>query len=649
MHTYYLADGYSVRCLKETVGSIGALNCGSATVTGNLISGTAASGVSASVPYTVGNGGYYAAQIVSSTGVTGLTANISLGLFANGAGSLAYSISGTPSASGTASFALNVGGQSCALSIVVYGVQPAYPTGSVFCNGATIVNDVTNPTTGRTWMDRNLGAFQVANSVTDDASYGDLFQWGRKNDGHQCRNSLNTATLSSTDQPPHGNFITSSSDWLTVSNNNLWQVSSGTNNPCPSGYRVPTDSEMSSEVASWNSSNPIGAFSSSLKLPYGGFRYNSNGFLGNPDSYIGQSGFYWTGTTNGTDSRYMVFNNSSGNLYANLRSYGISVRCIKELVGTIGSINCGGASTTGTVYVNSPVNGVSVSVPYTGGNSGTHNGQTLSSMGLAGLTATLVSGNFANGSGSLIYNITGITYSSGMAYFLLNIGGKSCTLSLSVEQNLIGQYPTGTIFCNGETDVVDVINPFTGKTWMDRNLGASQVALSSTDSAAYGDLYQWGRRSDGHQCRSSLTTSVLSSSDQPTHSKFITSPNFPYDWLNPQNTNLWQGVNGVNNPCPIGYRLPSITELNDERISWVQEPINSSNNSTGAFLSPLKLTLAGNRDYDNGNLNVVDTDAYYWSNTVFNTESKLLNFNTNGSSIYSTLRVHGFSVRCIKD
>jgi len=33
---------------------------------------------------------------------------------------------------------------------------------------------------------------------------------------------------------------------------------------------------------------------------------------------------------------------------------------------------------------------------------------------------------------------------------------------------------------------------------MDRNLGATQVATSSTDENSYGDLYQWGRRADGH-------------------------------------------------------------------------------------------------------------------------------------------------------
>jgi len=32
--------------------------------------------------------------------------------------------------------------------------------------------------------------------------------------------------------------------------------------------------------------------------------------------------------------------------------------------------------------------------------------------------------------------------------------------------------------------------------WLDRNLGATRVATSSTDTQAYGDLFQWGRAAD---------------------------------------------------------------------------------------------------------------------------------------------------------
>ena len=207
-------------------------------------------------------------------------------------------------------------------------------------------------------------------------------------------------------------------------------------------------------------------------------------------------------------------------------------------------------------------------------------------------------------------------------------------------------YAAGSVFCaSGATTVVEVTNSLTGKTWMDRNLGASQVATSSTDANSYGDLYQWGRGSDGHQCRTSATTATLSSSDQPGHGEFIKAPSSPNDWRSTQNTNLWQGVNGVNNPCPSGYRLPTETELNTERSSWGV----GNQNAAGAFASPLKLTMAGRRNFSNGSLTNVGASGTYWSSTVSGTESRILVFAS--SSSFSSLfnRAYGYSVRCLKD
>jgi hypothetical protein len=203
-------------------------------------------------------------------------------------------------------------------------------------------------------------------------------------------------------------------------------------------------------------------------------------------------------------------------------------------------------------------------------------------------------------------------------------------------------YPVGTVFCNNTpTAVVPVTNPTTGKIWMDRNLGASQLATSSTDAASYGDLYQWGRGSDGHQCRTSSTTTTLSSTDLPGNSNFIKSNSGNYDWRSSQNNNLWQGVNGVNNPCPSGYRIPTETELNAERASW------SANNSIGAFTSPLKLPLAGYRSHGDGSLNNESGD--YWSSTVGGTSARYLDFSDGNAGMTNDSRAFGFSVRCIKD
>ena len=204
-------------------------------------------------------------------------------------------------------------------------------------------------------------------------------------------------------------------------------------------------------------------------------------------------------------------------------------------------------------------------------------------------------------------------------------------------------YPQGTVHCTGTpTAVVDVTNPSTGKTWMDRNLGASQAATISRDSLAYGDLYQWGRGADGHQCRNSSTTSTLSSTDDPGHGDFITGND---DWRSSQDDNLWQGVNGTNNPCPSGYRLPTEAELDAERSSW------SSNNSTGGFASPLKLPMAASRYRSNGSLGSVGSNGYYWSSTVDDTylASYYLYFSSGNASMRNNYRANGSSVRCIKD
>ena len=208
----------------------------------------------------------------------------------------------------------------------------------------------------------------------------------------------------------------------------------------------------------------------------------------------------------------------------------------------------------------------------------------------------------------------------------------------------LSTYPAGSIFCaSGATAIVNVINPATGRIWMDRNLGATQAATSSTDAASYGDLYQWGRRSDGHQCRTSPTTVTLSSISQPAHGDFILTVSPPYDWRSPQNANLWQGVNGVNNPCPSGYRIPTDTEINAERLSW------SVNTSVGAFTSPLKWPLAGNRDLNFGTLYVVGTGGLYWSCTVSGAGSRSMDFGSNDGYLNDGVRASGFPVRCIKD
>ncbi|MDD7886276.1 FISUMP domain-containing protein [Flavivirga sp. 57AJ16] len=199
----------------------------------------------------------------------------------------------------------------------------------------------------------------------------------------------------------------------------------------------------------------------------------------------------------------------------------------------------------------------------------------------------------------------------------------------------------------------------TGKIWLDKNLGAIQVATSSTDYNAYGDLYQWGRSADGHQvvvrdtsvlpndstpaAGSSGTTTTTATSSNPGHGDYIlTTTATDNNWTDyASEDNLWQ--NGANDPCPTGYRLPTEAELGNERLQF------STNDAAGAFNSPLKLPTAGARIYNDGLLNNVGVTGRYWSSTVDGVSSRNLRITINDAYTSSYSRAAGFSVRCIKD
>lgn len=188
--------------------------------------------------------------------------------------------------------------------------------------------------------------------------------------------------------------------------------------------------------------------------------------------------------------------------------------------------------------------------------------------------------------------------------------------------------------------VTTVYNPITGETWMDRNLGATQIATSFDDVNAYGDLYQWGRNTDGHQIRTSSTTSILSTTNSPNHSDFILANS---DWLTVSDDNLWQGVNGINNPCPLGFRLPIEAELEAERLSW------TSNDAAGAFASPLKLTIGGARSRMSGSIGNVGTFVGYRTSDLNGLQSRMLGISLTTSLMGDRDRADGNCVRCIQD
>lgn len=188
----------------------------------------------------------------------------------------------------------------------------------------------------------------------------------------------------------------------------------------------------------------------------------------------------------------------------------------------------------------------------------------------------------------------------------------------------------------------EILTAGTGKTWKRWNLGAAREATSSTDAGSYGDLYQWGRNTDGHEQRNSATVSgpVASGTEG---ASFITNATTPFDWLSTQDDVRWGATKTLNDPCPTGFRVPTETELNNEFLQF------DTNNAAGAYASELKLPVAGYRAVISGALSSVGSYGDYWSSTVSGTSARHLLFSSSSAYMFSNYRAYAFSVRCIKD
>jgi uncharacterized protein (TIGR02145 family) len=242
--------------------------------------------------------------------------------------------------------------------------------------------------------------------------YGDLYQWGRTNDGHELvySSSYNTTTqvpASSIDasnyqvglnEPGYGEFIEGNDDdnwgdWIQDLSSgslpvydptykmypNRWNgeihatnptgnFSKGPGDPCPAGWRVPTQTEWQSIIgassfsgstyegtnrwewydgttanggnhpsgwriyrptssATWAGSS-YSAYETEVAmfLPAAGARDYESGQLGE----AGSGGYYWSSTVLDSGS-YLLLSGSSGvSMFAHFRSIGLSVRCVEE-------------------------------------------------------------------------------------------------------------------------------------------------------------------------------------------------------------------------------------------------------------------------------------------------------------------------------
>jgi len=171
---------------------------------------------------------------------------------------------------------------------------------------------------------------------------GAYYQWGRNTDGHEIPTS--STQYGPVSAPVANRFITSGVspfDWISPQNNSLWlDNSKEPNDPCPSGFRVPTQAQWgglfrggttvgapgsaTQNTWTWTGNGfKVGNF---LYLPAAGNRSAINAAL-----YDVGRGTYWSSSVTGTSAYALRFESVVVSpVYSHGRGNGCSLRCISE-------------------------------------------------------------------------------------------------------------------------------------------------------------------------------------------------------------------------------------------------------------------------------------------------------------------------------
>ena len=312
---------------------------------------------------------------------------------------------------------------------------------------------------------------------------------------------------------------------------------------------------------------------------------------------------------------------------------------------SISGFDCVGVKISGTLTKDKVASNVTATLTYTGGNGKTYLTKSHTSSGVSGLLATLQTGTLANGEGTLVYTISGTPTTAGTANFAITLGGKTCSINISVGDaaQTIGKPGPNITDVEGNSYKTVTIGT---QTWMAENLKTSKYNDGTTITNATDDA-QWQNNTTGAW--------AYYNNDAANNAKY----GKLYNWYAVSPT-----TNGNKNVCPAGWHVPTDAEwtiltdyLGGASVAGgkLKEVGTTSWNSpnTDATNTSLFTGLPGGVRNDYGNYKAIGDNGYWWSSTEDKTGVAwvryLVIFNGNAFRSSNIKDYGGFSVRCIKD